>query len=170
MAGGAACGFNSATRSCSKTGTSNPEWCEVGPKGACRKSPMGKKNSPKNPKNVARGVALASTRKVKSPARAKSPQRPARAPTQGWEIEDALRGSPASPPSKSRGRPSRVQKLTGHKSPAFGSKGSACSHLSPRDCEMHPACSYAKGTGKGSGCRRSAKPTPSLRPTGQDLW
>ena len=47
QAGGADCGFNSATRACSKTATANPEWCEVGPKGRCRKSAAGKKNSPK---------------------------------------------------------------------------------------------------------------------------
>jgi len=155
QAGGAECGFNSVTSRCSKAGTSNPEWCEVGPKGKCRKSPAGRKNSPKNAKNVARGKALAASRKSKSPGR------PKRALTQGWDVEDARRGTPS--PVTSRGRPSRVQRVTGHKSPAFGSKGSACAQLSPRDCEIHPACSYAKGTGKGSGCRRT-------RSSGGAMW
>jgi hypothetical protein len=155
QAGGADCGFNYVTSRCSKAGTENPEWCEVGPKGKCRKSPAGRKNSPKNAKNVAKGKALAASRKSKSPGR------PKRALTQGWDVEDTRRGTPS--PVMSRGRPSRVQRVTGHKSPAFGSKGSACAHLSPSDCARHPACSFAKGTGKGSGCRRT-------RSSGGAMW
>jgi len=150
QAGGADdCSFNSGTMRCSKSGDSHPEWCEVGPKGRCRKSASGKEQSPKNPKNVARGKALS--------GRSVSPQRPRRAATQGWEIHDAamVTGPVPSPVRRSPGRPSRLNRVTGHNSPLMGSRGSACVGLVEADCEKHPACDYrVHGKGKSASCGR----------------
>ena len=146
--GGASCGFNTKSRSCSKKATGNPEWCEVGPKGRCRKSPSGRKNAPKNPKNVARGQSLGALKRS-------SPGRPRRVSTQGWDIQDAINRGPAPAPSPSRGRPSRVHKVTGHRAPLMGSKGSACVDLVEDDCLKHPACDYRiRGRGKSPSCGR----------------
>jgi hypothetical protein len=147
MAGGAnGCSFNSGTMRCSKTGDSHPEWCEVGPKGRCRKNAAGKASSPKNPKNVARGKAL-SGRKA-SPRRS-SPDSYASA---------RARGPVPSSVKRSVGRPSRLERVTGHNSPMMGSRGSACVGLEEADCFKHPACDYrVHGKGKSPSCGRKSQ-------------
>jgi hypothetical protein len=158
QAGGAGdCSFNSGTMRCSKTGDSHPEWCEVGPKGRCRKSAAGRAQSPKNPKNVARGKAL-SGRKA-SPVRRRdlSAARARRASADPYAVARA-RGPAPSPVRRSVGRPSRIQRVTGHSSPMMGSKGSACVGLVEADCERHPACDYrVHGRAKSPSCGRKSQ-------------
>jgi len=110
------CGFDAETKRCNRKSKGNMnEWCTVGKKTKnCKKSSLGKKNSPKNPNNVARGIAQMNSLKKNNTWKGKPKKR------------NAADGPPPLPTHLLR-KPRKAVKAN--------SSGLTCKTMSQKDCE-----------------------------------